>query len=62
MEFTNWVLSEATGTFFAPRGATEIANLFTYYGEMLSFNMITPAEAANAFYAEAAAIIERHKD
>ena len=61
LDFVTDVSKVATPTTFAPFGATEVDAAFAAIADEVRFDMITPAEAAETFYAQALDIIASKK-
>lgn len=61
LEYVNMAFEFATASTFPLRGASEIDALFKSIGEQVQFDILDPATAAQKFYDEAVAIIEKNK-
>ena len=57
IEFVQIVAQSASGYVYAPAGASEINAKFNEYRDYTQFGMMTPAEAAQAFYDESKAVL-----
>jgi multiple sugar transport system substrate-binding protein len=62
LEYVQYCSTFAWPFNFHPRGAGEVNSSFVLHAELVSFGMMSPEDAAQAFYDEAREIVASHRD
>ena len=62
LDFVNYIAPLSSPFNFHPRGAGEVNASFGFHAEQMRFGLMSPADAAAAFHAEAVEIIRGHQE